>query len=298
MASDLGFAAIATEFAHDGYVAGVGRQIWYARYIDWVITTPALLLELVLASGLPLSDIMTLIFFDLVMIITGLIGALVQSTYKWGFFTFGCVALFYIWWVLAGPARVSALALGPEYQRTFTHSAFYLSFIWLLYPVAWGLADGAAVISSDSEMIFYGILDVLAKPVFCFFHLFMLSRLDLTLLQLSSGKFTASAGSPYYAGEKTRSHALGAGAGSGAGTGANVGPGVGAGTAGIGPGAGANAGFGAPHATGYNGVAGGKRGFFSKAGKHDAGSTTAPAPNYASNEAAPRLSGATAVSNA
>ena len=39
-----------------------------------------LLLELVLASGLPLSDIAALIFFDEVMIITGLIGSLVASS--------------------------------------------------------------------------------------------------------------------------------------------------------------------------------------------------------------------------
>jgi len=68
-----------------------------------------------------------------------------------------------------------------------------LSFLWLLYPVAWGLADGGNVISSDSEMVFYGVLDVLAKPVFTMVHLFQLSRLDLTALQLSSGKFSASA---------------------------------------------------------------------------------------------------------
>jgi len=42
-------------------------------------------------------------------------------------------------------------------------------------------------------MVFYGILDVLAKPVFCFIHLFLLSKLDLTALQLQSGKFSAAA---------------------------------------------------------------------------------------------------------
>lgn len=31
-------------------------------------------------------------------------------------------------------------------------SAVYLSFLWALYPIAWGLADGANVISPDSEM--------------------------------------------------------------------------------------------------------------------------------------------------
>lgn len=68
-----------------------------------------------------------------------------------------------------------------------------LSFLWLLYPIAWGLADGSSYIHPDSEMIFYGILDVLAKPVFIFFHLFQLAKLDLTALQLSSGKFSSTA---------------------------------------------------------------------------------------------------------
>lgn len=59
------------------------------RYIDWTITTPLLLLELLLCTGLPLSEIITCIFMDIVMIVTGLVGALVASSYKWGFFTFG-----------------------------------------------------------------------------------------------------------------------------------------------------------------------------------------------------------------
>ena len=95
--------------------------------------------------------------------------------------------------MLAGPARTSAGAIGPEFKRSFTSSAILLSFLWLLYPIAWGLADGSSRITPDSEMIFYGILDVLAKPVFILFHLFSLSKLDLTALQLSSGKFSSTA---------------------------------------------------------------------------------------------------------
>ena len=33
----------------------------------------------------------------IVMVITGLVGSLVPSTYKWGYYTFGLFALFYIW---------------------------------------------------------------------------------------------------------------------------------------------------------------------------------------------------------
>jgi bacteriorhodopsin len=32
-------------------------------------------------------------------------------------------------------------------------------FLWMLYPVCWGLSEGGNVIAPDSEFIFYGILD-------------------------------------------------------------------------------------------------------------------------------------------
>ena len=38
--------------------------------------------------------------------------------------------------------------------------------LWFLYPIAWGLSEGGNVIAPDSEAVFYGILDILAKPVF------------------------------------------------------------------------------------------------------------------------------------
>lgn len=211
MASGLGYTPIATEFAGpQGFAAGVTRQIWYVRYIDWVITTPALLLEILLATGLPLSDIITCIFFDLVMIVGGLVGSLVVSSYKWGYFAGATAAEFYIWFVLFGPALSTAGAIGVQYKKSHTLSAGLLSFLWLLYPIAWGLADGGSVITPDSEMIFYGVLDVIAKPIFLFIHLYSLSKLDLTALQLHSGKFSVSAVGPaaYDAEKNTRHHAI------------------------------------------------------------------------------------------
>jgi bacteriorhodopsin len=61
------------------------NRIMMIQRCDWVIITPALLLELELTTGLPLSDIIAIIFFDEVMIITGLVGVLVVSSYKASF---------------------------------------------------------------------------------------------------------------------------------------------------------------------------------------------------------------------
>lgn len=191
MASDLGATPVVVEF----YDFPFTRQIWYARYIQWFITTPCLLLMLVLVTGLPLSDIIALIFFGLVMVVSFLIGALIPSSYKWGYFAFGCASLIYVWWMLIGPALKSSRSLGPEFRKAYVGSAIYLASIWTLYPISWGLSEGGNRITPTSEMIFYGILDLLTKPVFCFFHVWMVSRLDYSRLQLQSGKFSEGYGS-------------------------------------------------------------------------------------------------------
>lgn len=46
-------------------------------------------MDLLLTAGMPWVTILYVILIDWIMIITGLIGALVSSEYKWGFFAFG-----------------------------------------------------------------------------------------------------------------------------------------------------------------------------------------------------------------
>lgn len=90
MGSNLGFTPIEVEFKRSNpKVAGQFREIFYVRYIDWFITTPLLLLDLLLTAGMPWPTVLWVILVDEIMIVTGLVGALVRSIYKWGFFTFG-----------------------------------------------------------------------------------------------------------------------------------------------------------------------------------------------------------------
>ncbi|KAI6955995.1 hypothetical protein KC321_g15429, partial [Hortaea werneckii] len=55
---------------HDIY-----REVYYARYIDWSITTPLLLLDLCLLAGMNGGSILIAIVADLIMILTGLFAA-------------------------------------------------------------------------------------------------------------------------------------------------------------------------------------------------------------------------------
>ncbi|ORY79476.1 hypothetical protein BCR37DRAFT_349732 [Protomyces lactucae-debilis] len=164
MASNLGSVAIAVEFAN--YSNLPFRQVFYARYIDWFVTTPLLLLDLLLLAGMPWSEIIFTIIMDEIMIVTGLLGALTPSSYKWGYWTFGMFAFFWVAYVLIFTARKRAMALGSDVHRVFLGISIWTAFLWTLYPIAWGLSEGGNVTSSDGEAVFYGVLDLLAKPVF------------------------------------------------------------------------------------------------------------------------------------
>ena len=91
-------------------------------------------------------------------------------------------ALFVVAWNVVFVSRKHASALGSDvgkiflicgvwtiFVSTFSDTAsksLILSQLWFLYPIAWGLSEGGNVIAPDSEAVFYGILDILAKPVF------------------------------------------------------------------------------------------------------------------------------------
>ncbi|KAF2820030.1 family A G protein-coupled receptor-like protein [Ophiobolus disseminans] len=167
MGANLGFTPIEVEYSRsNAKVAGTFRSIYYVRYIDWFITTPLLLLDLLLTAGMPWPTISWVILVDWIMIITGLIGALVTSSYKWGYFAFGCLALVYIVYQLVWEARLHARAYGRDVERSFVMCGSLTTILWILYPVAWGLSEGGNVIAPDSEAVFYGVLDFLAKPIF------------------------------------------------------------------------------------------------------------------------------------
>ena len=116
------------------------------------------------------------------MIITGLVGALTSSSYKWGYFVFAMLALFGITYNVLWTAREYAGRLGPRVHKTFLAVGCWTLALWWLYPVAWGLSEGGNVIGADGESIFYGVLDILAKVGFAIILLYGHSRIDPSVL--------------------------------------------------------------------------------------------------------------------
>ncbi|CAK4034442.1 bacteriorhodopsin [Lecanosticta acicola] len=186
MGSNLGMTPIAVEFQHPcstgPRVCGNEREVFWVRYVDWyspmAITTPMILLEVLLTSGMPAPTILFAMFMDEIMIIMGLVGAVTVTGYKWGFFAFGCAAMFFVFWILIWQGRKYAQHLGSDIHKAYILPVVWLLIVWFCYPVCWGVSEGGNVIAPDSEAVYYGILDLLAKPFFSILTLSLHRKID------------------------------------------------------------------------------------------------------------------------
>ncbi len=86
------------------------------------------------------------------MIILGLFGGVNTHKFKWGYYAMGCFCELIISIGLVFNAMRSAMARGGGISKVYAGMAAYLTILWWGYPIVWGLAEGANVISSDAEV--------------------------------------------------------------------------------------------------------------------------------------------------
>lgn len=166
---------------HDVY-----REVFWARYVDWAITTPLLLLDLALLAGMNGGSILMAVAADLIMILTGLFAAFGSegTPQKWGWYAIACIAYLVIIWHMAVHGRAFAAQKGGNVAKFFFAIASFTLILWTAYPIIWGVADGARKVSVDGEIIAYAVLDILAKPVFGAWLLITHSRMPETNIEL------------------------------------------------------------------------------------------------------------------
>ena len=147
-----------------------GYRTYVPRYIDWVITTPLLLLDVILFAKPLFSkgwewDAVAIVGFDVVMIVAGIVSGVVQSPDRWIWFwvSVGAYAVVgtYIAILFLRARRITDTLVAGK-LRLLTG---YLSAFWLVYPFVFALYFGG-VLSGTQEDTAYAILDVGAKVGF------------------------------------------------------------------------------------------------------------------------------------
>lgn len=171
--SGLAYSAIAFG---QGTVEIGGETVYFARYVDWVVSTPLLLLSLVLTGKytLKLEGSITagLLGSQVIMILTGLVADLSPAENRWYWYIAGCVALLVVYRLMWKELYEKAKIQGPELTQAYKSSAIFLSVQWLLYPLVWALgAPGLGLFGPLLTSVLFIILPIVSKAGFAFFNL-------------------------------------------------------------------------------------------------------------------------------
>ena len=146
------------------------RAFYFARYLDWSVTTPLLLIGLGFTALGTLKGHVALVAAavgaDIMMIVTGFFSGVspTGSTAKWAWYLISCGAFVAVYYVLWAPLMQAAKARSAEIGRIYTRNAAILSVLWLIYPIVFLLgSEGVGTIALGTEIAAFAILDLLAK---------------------------------------------------------------------------------------------------------------------------------------
>jgi len=144
------------------------RVIFWARYVDWAITTPLILVDLALLSRTDTPTILTLVGCDLLMVITGLIGALTVAPYKYCWWVAGLAFFIIVVTTLIGRLN-NAEGYGGEALKGLS----WLTIIsWIVYPVVWIVgSEGTGALGLSQEVGIITLTDLVSKLGFGFYLL-------------------------------------------------------------------------------------------------------------------------------
>merc|ERR1719359_1260082 len=143
------------------------------RYMDWLLTVPLLLMEIVLVMNLPAdeanSQCWTLGVFSALMIVSGYKGELILSgdlSPRWISWAISmCFFLYIVYTLLVGLSEATNSESDPKIAAMIKNAQLATVFSWCTYPIVYtfpmiGLTGAAAVVAIQ---VGYCISDIISK---------------------------------------------------------------------------------------------------------------------------------------
>ncbi|MBF2008306.1 rhodopsin [Chlorogloeopsis fritschii PCC 6912] len=161
------------------YVAFEGHTVFFARYLDWVVTTPLLLLALSWTamhyqSKKDWTLIFSLMATQVIVILSGLIAdlsAVPWVRYLW--YINGTVAFLIILWGIWGPLRAKTKGYEEHgLPRFYDRLTTFFTATWICYPIIWIIGhSGLNLINQTTEVFLFCLVPFFSKVVFSYLDL-------------------------------------------------------------------------------------------------------------------------------
>jgi bacteriorhodopsin len=167
-----------------GKVEVAGQITHYARYINWIVTTPLLLLSLSSTAMYFVAKdwmlVASLMGTQAIVVVSGLIADLSktdEARFLW--YTCGVVAFLVVLWGIWVPLRTKTRGQGVELSGLYDRLLTYFTVLWISYPIAWlvGLS-GLGWVNQTIETLLFCVLPFFSKVGFSYLDLNGLRRLN------------------------------------------------------------------------------------------------------------------------
>jgi bacteriorhodopsin len=178
--SGLAYMAMAL---NQGKVEVAGQLAHYARYADWIVTTPLLLLALGWTTMHYISKDWTMIGSlmgtQVVVVVSGLVADISTDPdlrYLW--YICGVVAFLVVMWGIWGPMRAKTREQGAELSSFYDKLLTYFTVLWVGYPIVWIFGpSGLRLFGQDVDTFLFCLLPFFSKVGFSFLDLHGLRNL-------------------------------------------------------------------------------------------------------------------------
>jgi bacteriorhodopsin len=158
-----------------GISSRAGAEFWWLRYLDWLITTPLLLLDLALIAGLDVWDTFALVVADVLMIVVGVVAGDPDFGHTWECFGVS-MGFFLLTLYIIGEGiweRADDPSTTEEKERVMKTLLWLTVITWSSYPLYFALEYSKVLNNTNSNhrcalVLLYALSDVIAKAVFGF----------------------------------------------------------------------------------------------------------------------------------
>ena len=162
-------AAVHYFYMRDYWAANMESPTFF-RYVDWILTVPLMCVEFYLilkVAGAKQSLMWKMIFFSVVMLVTGYFGEAVwpdQAAF-WGAIS-GAAYFYIVYEIWLGSAKKLAVAAGGEILQAHKILCWFVLVGWAIYPLGYMLGtDGwyTSILGTGSVDVAYNIADAINK---------------------------------------------------------------------------------------------------------------------------------------
>ncbi|MBE9182694.1 bacteriorhodopsin [Oculatella sp. LEGE 06141] len=161
------------------YVAFDEHVVFFARYLDWIVTTPLLLLALSWTamhhhSKKDWTLIFSLMLTQVIVIASGLIAdlsAVPATRYFW--YIVGTIAFVIVLWGIWNPLRAKTREQDePELPKFYDRLTTFFTATWICYPIIWILGpSGLQLFDQTVNSFLFCLVPFFSKVVFSYLDL-------------------------------------------------------------------------------------------------------------------------------